>query len=975
MEESISTNYITPQDWGVIKEIERLILKRLASVNKFPSPDNKLKPWADFDFRFYSKFELNEANEVSGIYLSDFYSGNLTGLFTALEKLPALTKLHINDDTITDITPIERLPGLKELALFKTKITDITPLTQLTRLQKLLISSDTLTNIIPLSKNIALQSLVLDDLQITDIKPLANLTALKYLSLDKTLITDITPISNCTSLQVLSMTNTFITDVKALARLPALQYLSLAGTNITDISSLSGHLHLRILYLKRTSITDLSPIAQCYQLQHLDLTGTGISDLSPLSGLTGLLTLDISQNDITDLAPLAGLEKLEELICYKNKIKYFDFRLLTSLRKLIVLILWENNIVNIPNAIIDSMRCLTDLKNFVKDKLCGTIPVYEAKIILVGNGRVGKTCLVKRWLDNSFDPAEQSTHGIQLRDWVLDELAKQEHLEKLRLNIWDFGGQDIYHTTHHTFLKTEAIFLLLWDAQTEATPEQQEVLANGKCIRYKNYSLEYWLSYIKVLSNNSPVIVVQTHRDRDKQRNNVLTPAQQTEYNVKAILAVDSSKATANGFEALKERIQEIVAEEIHKSCIEMPTSWHNIRMQIGSMQEDLQTRKIPLEKFISICNEEKLDKGSIKTLLNFLHNTGVFFYREGLFNNQIVIDQKWAIDAVYAIMDRKSYFAKLYHTGRFTMEDLNILWKQYTREEKELFISFMLQCEICFQIKPNPTADTFLLTRTFIVPQLLPESPPLSVNALCRYGGGVYFKYRHHYLHAAIIQRFIIHTSNMANQNDMWKRGIVLSTPDGMALIEAFPDQNEILIRLDEVDQKPLLDKIRNLMFEFNIDKQGVEELVSLDGINFVNLRNVKKCPPGNENVQAENGNWLNVEKLRVFLDLPKEEVFGKMHEIIKPGKKASASSKKDRKSIPQQNKVRAELQKEIDNLCPFCPSEEVGHFEIHHIDENPGNNAISNLLLICPTCHSKINKGDIKKETVARRKKQLEG
>lgn len=52
--------------------------------------------------------------------------------------------------------------------------------------------------------------------------------------------------------------------------------------------------------------------------------------------------------------------------------------------------------------------------------------------------------------------------------------------------------------------------------------------------------------------------------------------------------------------------------------------------------------------------------------------------------------------------------------------------------------------------------------------------------------------------------------------------------------------------------------------------------------------------------------------------------------------------ASKKYRKSIPQHNKVRAELQKEINSRCPFCNNDDVGHFEIHHIDENPSNNNI---------------------------------
>jgi len=81
----------------------------------------------------------------------------------------------------------------------------------------------------------------------------------------------------------------------------------------------------------------------------------------------------------------------------------------------------------------------------------------------------------------------------------------------------------------------------------------------------------------------------------------------------------------------------------------------------------------------------------------------------------------------------------------------------------------------------------------------------------------------------------------------------------------------------------------------------------------------------------------------------------------------------KKIRKRIPKENKVRAELQKEINSICPFCNNEDVGHFEIHHIDEDPSNNEVNNLILLCPLCHSKITKGDISNFQVLKTKLNL--
>ena len=78
-----------------------------------------------------------------------------------------------------------------------------------------------------------------------------------------------------------------------------------------------------------------------------------------------------------------------------------------------------------------------------------------------------------------------------------------------------------------------------------------------------------------------------------------------------------------------------------------------------------------------------------------------------------------------------------------------------------------------------------------------------------------------------------------------------------------------------------------------------------------------------------------------------------------------------KKRKSIPA--KTKAHLQKEINSTCPFCPSKDVGHFQIHHIDENIENNEMNNLLMLCPTCHSKITKRDILENEVIRIKTNL--
>lgn len=70
---------------------------------------------------------------------------------------------------------------------------------------------------------------------------------------------------------------------------------------------------------------------------------------------------------------------------------------------------------------------------------------------------------------------------------------------------------------------------------------------------------------------------------------------------------------------------------------------------------------------------------------------------------------------------------------------------------------------------------------------------------------------------------------------------------------------------------------------------------------------------------------------------------------------------------------RMRALLQKEIHSKCPFCASQEVDTFEVHHLNEIPDDDRFENELMVCPTCHAKINVGTISRNDVYQKKYEL--
>jgi internalin A len=67
-------------------------------------------------------------------------------------------------------------------------------------------------------------------------------------------------------------------------------------------------------------------------------------------------------------------------------------------------------------------------------------------------------------------------------------------------------------------------------------------------------------------------------------------------------------------------------------------------------------------------------------------------FYRSGLFKNQVILDQNWALEAIYSIFHRDKCLKQLKKLhSRFSREDLELLiWSGYTAAEQKAFLGMI---------------------------------------------------------------------------------------------------------------------------------------------------------------------------------------------------------------------------------------------------------------------------------------------
>ncbi|MFX1364198.1 MAG: Rab family GTPase [Promethearchaeota archaeon] len=95
-------------------------------------------------------------------------------------------------------------------------------------------------------------------------------------------------------------------------------------------------------------------------------------------------------------------------------------------------------------------------------------PVYIFKFCILGQERVGKTCIAKRLCFNTFDVNTKETLGIEFYTKDLPIVVDGEN-SFVRISIWDFGGREQFKKLFPYYINgANGIFMVfnLIDLQT-----------------------------------------------------------------------------------------------------------------------------------------------------------------------------------------------------------------------------------------------------------------------------------------------------------------------------------------------------------------------------------------------------------------------------------------------------------------------------------------------------------------------------
>ena len=561
---------------------------------------------------------------------------------------------------------------------------------------------------------------------------------------------------------------------EAIGQLSRLKELNLSVNQLSALPEAIGQLSwLEMLNLSYNQLSALpEAIGQLSRLEKLGLSNNQLSALPEAIGqLSQLEKLDLSNNQLRALPGAANrLERLEQLFLHGNPELALPYEVLERMQ-------WEigRSQGRSPREILDYYFATRGAEGRA---------LREIKLIVVGRGGVGKTSLIRRLNDEPFDPHEDETHGINIREL---ELACADGPVQAR--VWDFGGQHVLHAMHEFFLTARSLYLLVLGERDDMAERDAA----------------YWLQLIRSYAGPAPVVVALNKsggRAREMDRRTL-----EDEYGpILAWVPTECSEQDLErgGIEALRAALTQATGgmKEIRQR---FPAKWFEIKKWLGGMKESY----LAYETYAARCAElGEPDPAKQEELAAWLHDLGVAlnYGRDPRLRDTTVLRPDWLANGIYALLRANDtrHNRPLAPEGIVTAAGLGRIYaaaeelrmleaKDYPEEKWPFVLRLMSLFQLSFPLDEDE--------RRQLVPALLPVEEPLAAKEPDG-AGRVRIRYEFNVVPAPLIPRLLVRIFGLIKNALHWRRGALLRYGPASAKVWATQDERWVYATISGADE-----------------------------------------------------------------------------------------------------------------------------------------------------------------------------
>ena len=713
-----------------------------------------------------------------------------------------------------------------------------------------------------------------------------------------------------------------------------------------NVTSLNLESYLKDEKLNSNDLEKLLPEIQKIQgLKNLYLGHNQITNISFLNELKDLQIIQLRNNDVFDLTPLKELTNLQSLHLGGNK--SLETKIGFALR----------NSKN-PQAII---REYFDWEEAKKNNTLTQL--NEAKIILIGQGNVGKSSLRISLKEGKCTERQKKTEGLEIVEWDL----AVAHNRTIKFNIWDFGGQEIYHTTHQYFFGSECLYILVTDY-------------SGR-VEWRTNRLNYWLKTIQMLAkeenNNAKPVVIVVGNKADEQGEykkseeiikNDLEKSKEKYRDLDIIGFFPVSCFEGENIHQSSENNQCNLVEVIKKQVSKIGADREISQKYIDYKEEIIKSGKdfINVAEFSTYCprNTElmRIIFNSIGIITAFCDNHKIKSER---LRNLIVFNGEWITKGIYRILSANHLLET--NNGIATIEELRGLLDENKYPSLEDIIELMKEFYICRSKFVDDINGNQI--EKFFFPKFYSNKTPAFIRSFKETDlkSQIIYRFDYSFISDNIIAFFIIKSEDKFSNTNFWKDGGYIAENEMQALVEADDEDNSItitakgknienlldriLIIFDEIHKMNFIPKPKNQseVFKSNQSTRDIEMIEELQktnnrienlekkGITIMNQQfNTKDSQVGavgNKNEVKEN--TFNQQNNRQTIDF---EQLSKELELLKSVLEEKATTVEDGKAIVKvENAIEAIQEKDENKIAKYL--KEGGKFVLDTVKEITAN------------------------------------
>ncbi|MCK6560498.1 hypothetical protein HUU39_13110 [candidate division KSB1 bacterium] len=593
---------------------------------------------------------------------------------------------------------------------------------------------------------------------------LGELAPLQWLCLDyNQLATVPAVVGRLINLRRLDLNGNLLTSLPGfLDQLVHLKWLALSFNRLDEVPAAIGRLTgLRRLYLSSNRLTLLpESLRLLVDLQTLVLNSNRLLALPEwIAELGNLHTLDLSRNLLSALPETLGsLAHLQRLDLSKNQLAALpeSMRQLTALQALVlnnnlltVLPAWIDQLCNLQNLGLSANqltavpRALVRLKKLHRidlqdnplnpalasafaagldtlhaylhslDEPAKREELYEAKLVLVGEGGVGKTTLLRALTGQEPRVGEPTTHGVKINIQALRLPHPEKAGVNIQLNAWDFGGQEIYRVTHQFFFSKRSVYLLVWEPR----------MGVQQC------QVEDWLKLIRLrVGDEARVIIVATHCRTGQRLARIDQPVFLRDFGsmIAGFHEVDSlvdDPATGEkvGLRELQGLIQN-AAKDLEQMGMEFNRDWRESRDELLALPQPY----LSYEEFAAVCRRHHLNEPATRALARLMHDLGytVHYVEDERLQDFVVLQPEWLTKAIGFVLEDR---ATQESNGILPDQCLREVWwdhpfagePRYAPQFYPFFLRLMEKYDVSYRLE---SGDASLVAQH--VPQVRPALP-----------------------------------------------------------------------------------------------------------------------------------------------------------------------------------------------------------------------------------------------------------